>query len=58
VEKSCVAKEKKEEMQRKNVVSLQLNMRFTQTCDVWKFAMLKNLYFHNCETYFFVPEPL
>jgi len=45
-------------MQRKNVFSLQLNMRFTQTCDVWKFAMFKNLYFHKCSNLFFVPEPL
>jgi len=33
-------------MQRKNVFSfesLQLNMRFTQTCNVWKFAMSKKI---------------
>jgi len=30
-------------MPRKNVFSLQLNMRFTQTCNQWKFAMLKKL---------------
>jgi len=28
-------------MQRKNVFSLQLNMHFTQTCNVWKFEMFK-----------------
>jgi len=28
-------------MQSKNVFSLQLNMRFTQTYNVWKFAMFK-----------------
>jgi len=28
-------------MQRKNVFLLQLNMGFTQTCNVWKFAMFK-----------------
>jgi len=32
---------KKLQMQMKNVFSLQLNMRFTQTCNVWKFAMFK-----------------
>ena len=33
-------------MQKKNVFSfesLQLNMRFTQTCNVWKFAMSKKI---------------
>jgi len=47
-------------MQRKNVFSLQLNMRFTQTsddmmevCDVYKIYT-----FATVETYFFVPEPL
>jgi len=34
-------KKKNEQMQRKNVFSLQLNMRFTQTCNVWKFVMFK-----------------
>ena len=32
-------------MQRKNVFSLQLNMRFTQTCNVWKFALFKKFIF-------------
>jgi len=35
VEKCCVAKAKK-------AVSLQLNMRFLQTWNAWKFAMFKN----------------
>jgi len=36
---------KKDQMQRKNVFSLQLNMRFTQTCNVWKFALFKKFIF-------------
>ena len=30
-------------MERKNVFSLQLNVRFTQPCNVWKFAMFKEV---------------
>ena len=42
VEKSCIAKAKKEIMCSKNVVLLQLNMRFFQIWNAWKFAMFKN----------------
>ena len=42
VEKSCIVKATKRKKWRKNVVSLQLNMRFSQTWNVWKFAMFKN----------------
>jgi len=41
VEKNCVAKSKKGKKWRKNV-SLQLNIRFPQTWNAWKFAMFKN----------------
>jgi len=34
-------KKKKEQIESKTVFSLQLNMRFTQTYNVWKFAMFK-----------------
>ena len=59
VEKSCVAKSKKGKKWRKNVVSLQLNMRFPQTWNTWKFAMFKNIIHSQLlKLIFFVPEPL
>jgi len=57
MEKSCVAKAKRGKKVRINVVSLQLNMRFPQTWNAWKFAMFKN--FINSQLLkpiFFVPE--
>jgi len=42
----------------KNVFSWQLNMRFTETCNVWKFAMFKNFILSQLLKPFFVPEPL
>ena len=58
VEKSWAAEAKKGKKWRKNVVSLQLNMRFPKTWNAWKFAMFKDLYIHNCWNIFFGPEPL
>jgi len=45
-------------MQRKNVFSLQLNMRFTQTYDVWNFAMFKKFILSQLLKPIFIPEPL
>jgi len=58
VEKSCVAKAKKGKKVKENVVSLQLNMRFPQTWNAWKFAMFKNFMHSQQLKPFFVPEPL
>jgi len=42
VKKLALQKQKKEKKVKKNVVSLQLKMRFPQTWNAWKFAMFKN----------------
>jgi len=42
VEKSCVAKGINRKKQRKNILLLQINMRFPQTSNAWMFAMFKN----------------
>jgi len=49
---------KKEQMQRKNVFSLQLNTNFTETCNVWKFAMFKKFILSQVLKPFLVHEPL
>jgi len=58
VEKSLVTKENKGTNAKENVFSLQLNMRFTQTCNVWKFARFKIFVLSQLLKPFFVPEPL
>jgi len=42
VGKSCVAKGINEKKQRKNILSLQINMLFPQTSNAWMFAMFEN----------------
>ena len=45
-------------MQRKNVFSLQLNVCFTQTCNVWKFAMCKKCILSQLLKSIFCPRTL
>jgi len=42
VEKSFVAKVTNRKKQRKNILVLQINMRFPQTSNTWMFAMFQN----------------
>jgi len=42
VEKSCVAKGINRKKQRKNILLLQIKIRFLQTSNAWMFAMFKN----------------
>jgi len=58
VEKSCVVKEIKGKKQKRNILLLQINMRFSQTFNAWMFAIFKNAIHAQLLKPIFCPEPL